>query len=141
MAIDGDWYNEFGSRMRLRPDAEGGLSGEYVSAVGHVAGTYRLIGRYAGSTEAGHGIVLGWTIAWHNDRGSADSVTSWSGQYLAQDPERILTTWLLSRSAEPDEVWEATVVGQDVFTRRPPTDEEVERSLRSGRPVPHPKAP
>lgn len=138
MAIDGDWYNEFGSRMRLESADDGSLSGEYVSAVGHVAGDYRLVGRSAGPTGAGHGLALGWTIAWHNDRGSVDSVTCWSGQYLT-DPERILTTWLLSRSADPDQVWETTVVGQDVFTRRPPTDEEVERSLRSGRPVPHPQ--
>ncbi|MET8942770.1 avidin/streptavidin family protein [Streptomyces sp. NPDC004542] len=137
MSIDGEWYNEFGSQMRLEADPHGSVSGEYVTAVGHAPGTYLLTGRHDGPTGPGHGSALGWTVAWRNDHGNLGSVTSWSGQFMT-DPERVLTTWLLTRSAPTAETWESTVVGQDVFTRQKPTGEDVDRALRSGRPVSHP---
>ncbi|MFH8773671.1 avidin/streptavidin family protein [Streptomyces sp. NPDC017958] len=136
MPIDGEWYNEFGSKLHLEVDQEGTVSGRYVTAVGHAPGTYLLTGRHDGPTSPGNGIALGWTVAWRNEQGNVGSVTSWSGQFFA-DPERILSTWLLTRSAMV-EAWESTVVGQDVFTRQKPTGEDVDRALRSGRPVSHP---
>ncbi|MER6099070.1 avidin/streptavidin family protein [Streptomyces sp. NPDC001728] len=138
MIIDGDWYNEFGSRMHLRSDPVGGISGTYLTAVGHAPGTYLLIGRHGGPTEPGHGIALGWTIAWRNEHGDVGSLTSWSGQLLP-DPEQLLTTWLLTRSSSPAQAWESTVIGQDVFTRQEPARDAVERALASGRPLSHPK--
>ncbi|GAA4994214.1 hypothetical protein GCM10025734_24020 [Kitasatospora paranensis] len=45
MSIAGDWYNEFGSHMRLTEDPSGGLTGTYVSGAGHAAGSYPLTGR------------------------------------------------------------------------------------------------
>ncbi|MFB7186452.1 avidin/streptavidin family protein [Streptomyces sp. NPDC056230] len=123
--------------MRLELDPLGTVSGEYVTAVGHAPGTYLLTGRHDGPTSLGQGVALGWTVAWRNEHGNVGSVTSWSGQFLA-DPERILTTWLLTRSAVPAQTWESTAVGQDVFTRQKPTSEDVDRALRSGRPVSHP---
>ncbi|KUN80527.1 hypothetical protein AQJ66_25600 [Streptomyces bungoensis] len=137
MSIDGEWYNEFGSQLRFEADQEGTVSGAYVTAVGHAPGTYLLTGRHVGPTGPGHGMALGWTVAWRNDHGDLGSVSSWSGQFMA-GPERILTTWLLTRSAATTETWESTVVGQDVFTRQKPTDDDVDRALRSGRPVSHP---
>ncbi|ALO92378.1 hypothetical protein SHL15_1201 [Streptomyces hygroscopicus subsp. limoneus] len=137
MPIDGEWYNEFGSQVRLESAPEGTVSGEYVTAVGHAPGTYLLTGRHDGPTSPGNGIALGWTVAWRNEHGNLGSVTSWSGLFL-EGPERILTTWLLSRSTATAEAWESSVVGQDVFTRQKPTSEDVDRALRSGRPVSHP---
>ncbi|MFI8089341.1 avidin/streptavidin family protein [Streptomyces sp. NPDC086080] len=136
MPIDGQWYNEFGSQMNLESDPEGTLTGRYVSAVGHTPGTYLVTGRHDGPTSPGHGIAVGWTVAWRNEHGNVGSVTSWSGQFFS-DPDRIFTTWLLTRSATA-EAWESTVVGQDVFTRQKPTSEDAHRALHSGRPVSHP---
>ncbi|WP_431677840.1 avidin/streptavidin family protein [Kitasatospora sp. KL5] len=137
MTIAGDWYNEFGSHMRLTADESGGLTGTYVSSAGHVAGPYDLTGRQDTPARPGHGTAVGWTVAWRNEQGDAGSVTSWSGQYLDGD-DTILATWLLTRSAAASDVWESTVVGQDVFTRRAPSSEEVERHLRGRRPASHP---
>ncbi|MEW1909925.1 avidin/streptavidin family protein [Kitasatospora sp. NPDC085895] len=137
MTIAGDWYNEFGSHMRLTDDTSGGLTGTYVSGAGHVAGPYELTGRHDAPAGPGRGTAVGWTVAWRNEQGDAGSVTSWSGQYLAGD-ETILATWLLTRSASAADVWESTVVGQDVFTRQAPAPEDVERHLRGRRPASHP---
>jgi hypothetical protein len=40
--IDGEWHNEFGSRMHLEVAPEGTVSGQYVTAAGHAPGTYLL---------------------------------------------------------------------------------------------------
>ncbi|MFB7667733.1 avidin/streptavidin family protein [Kitasatospora sp. NPDC056138] len=120
MSIAGDWYNEFGSHMHLTADPSGGISGTYTSGAGHVAGQYELTGRCHASGQSGHGAAVGWTVAWHNQQSAPDSVTSWSGQYF-EDRERIFATWLLTRPSQAPDVWEATTVGQDVFTRDRPT--------------------
>jgi hypothetical protein len=122
MAIGGDWYNEAGSHMRITAGPDGGIRGGYVSVKGHARGTYPLVGRYDTAALPDHGTTVGWTVAWHNDRTDAGSVTSWSGQYYGGDgeAERICVTWLLTASANPANTWEATAVGQDVFTRTAP---------------------
>ncbi|GAA2269403.1 MULTISPECIES: avidin/streptavidin family protein [Kitasatospora] len=126
MSITGDWYNEFGSHMHLTADPSGGISGTYTSGTGQVAGQYEVTGRYQLSTQPGRGAAVGWTVAWHNRQRDPDSVTSWSGQYFERE-ERIFATWLLTRPSGPADVWEATTVGQDVFTRqRPGASEEGE---------------
>jgi hypothetical protein len=61
--------------------------------------------------------VLGWSVAWPDEHGVVASLASWSGQYFEQG-ERICAMWLLTRSAVVSDMWEATEVGQDVFTRR-----------------------
>ncbi|WP_405013995.1 avidin/streptavidin family protein [Kitasatospora sp. NBC_01539] len=137
MTIAGDWYNEFGSHMHLTADPSGALTGTYESGAGHVAGPYELTGRHDGPVAPGRGAAVGWTVAWRNHGGDAGSVTSWSGQHLEEDGT-ILATWLLTRSAAADDVWESTVVGQDVFTRHAPGPEDVERHLRGRRPSSHP---
>lgn len=125
MTIGGDWYNEVGSHMRITADPTGGIRGSYVSAKGHAAGMYPLVGRYDTAALPDHGTTVGWTVAWHNARTDAGSVTSWSGQYYGNgdgggDGERICVTWLLTASANSANTWEATAVGQDVFTRTAP---------------------
>ncbi|MCI3278295.1 avidin/streptavidin family protein [Streptomyces cylindrosporus] len=120
MNLSGDWYNELGSHMRITVDATGGISGTYVSAAGHAVGAYPLVGRYDATALADHGTPLGWTVAWHNGRTDAGSVTCWNGQYHEDGGERICATWLLTASAVAADTWEATAVGQDTFTRRRP---------------------
>lgn len=132
MTIGGDWYNEVGSHMRITVDPTGGIRGSYASAKGHATGTYPLVGRYDTAALPDHGTTVGWTVAWHNASTDAGSVTSWSGQYYGdggsdsssggsdEDGERICVTWLLTASANAANTWEATAVGQDVFTRTAP---------------------
>jgi hypothetical protein len=131
MGISGDWYNEIGSHMRITADPTGCVRGTYVSAAGHAVGTYPLIGRCEAAGVPDHGTPLGWTVAWRNGRTDAGSVTSWSGQYYEDGGERICATWLLTASATAANTWEATAVGQDVFTREPPSPEQAERRLRT----------
>ncbi|MFE0518239.1 avidin/streptavidin family protein [Streptomyces sp. NPDC058954] len=138
MGIGGDWYNDVGSHMRITVDPTGGIRGIYVSATGHAAGTYPLVGRYDSAALADHGATLGWTVAWHNGRSDAGSVTSWNGQYYKDGGERICTTWLLTASANPANTWEATAVGQDVFTRDRPPQELIDQRLRRAGSVSHP---
>jgi hypothetical protein len=130
MGIGGDWYSENGSHMRITADPTGGLRGTYVSANGHAPGTYPLVGRYDSAALPDHGTTLGWTVAWHNGQSDAGSVTSWNGQYHKNGRERIRATWLLTASANPGNTWEATAVGQDVFTRERPSQEPVDEQLR-----------
>lgn len=139
MAINGEWYNEFGSLMSITipPDAPGELRGFYVSQVGEATGEYPLSGRFGEPEGPTRSTPLGWMVTWHSEGRNAFSVTSWNGQYL-RDTEQILATWLLTRSMDAGNVWGATVIGQDVFRRQKPTAEDVERSLRSSRPVSHP---
>ncbi|GAA1999092.1 avidin/streptavidin family protein [Catenulispora subtropica] len=139
MSINGEWFNEFGSVMSITlPSGEpGALHGFYNSQVGEAIGAYPLVGYIGEPEEAGFGIPLGWAVSWRGERRNAFSVTCWSGQYL-QDVEQILATWLLTRSMEVGNAWEATVIGHDVFRREKPTAEDVARSLRSNRPLSHP---
>ncbi|MFI6402294.1 avidin/streptavidin family protein [Streptomyces sp. NPDC050548] len=140
MSISGDWYNEFGSHLRITADPNGSIRGTYISATGHAVGAYPLVGRYDTAAVADHGTPLGWTVAWRNGRTDAGSVTSWNGQYHEDGGERIYVTWLLTASAIAANAWEATAVGQDVFTREPPSAEQAEQLLRhAGAPTgPHP---
>ncbi|WP_354638392.1 avidin/streptavidin family protein [Kitasatospora camelliae] len=138
MALSGDWYNEFGSHMHLTEDASGGITGSYVSAAGHAAGTYGVVGRSSAAPQAGQGTTVAWAVAWQNEGGNAGSVTSWSGQYHADGPERIFATWLLTRPTPLSDTWESTTVGQDVFTREAPDVQRVEAHRQTGRPSSHP---
>ncbi|MFE7172373.1 avidin/streptavidin family protein [Streptomyces sp. NPDC057616] len=139
MSITGDWYNEFGSFMRITADPTGCIRGTYVSGAGHAVGAYPLVGRYETAALPDHGTPLGWTVAWRNARTDACSVTSWNGQYYADGEERLCVTWLLTASAAEANTWEATAVGQDVFTRRAPTRAEAERRLRHAEATSHPR--
>ena len=143
MSIAGDWYNELGSHMQVTVDPLGGITGTYVSATGHAAGPYTLVGRYDTPARDDLGTALGWTVAWRNESHDADSVTSWNGQYHhdGDGEERISTTWLLATAATAPDAWDATAVGQDVFSRQEPDPDRVRHHLRQGRPVSHPQAP
>jgi avidin family protein len=137
MTIAGDWYNELGSHMRLTLVSSDGIAGTYESATGNAAGPYVLAGRYDKPAREDRGIALGWTVAWHNERHDADSVTSWNGLYQDDGSgagERICATWLLTTAATAAEAWDATTVGQDVFTRQPPAPDQAIEHRRRRRP-------
>lgn len=135
MTIDGDWYNELNSKMVLAARGPA-ITGKYHTAVGNASGIYELVGRIDG--KAGSSRAVAFVVSWENSEGDSESVTAWSGEVQAegQDDERILTTWLLTRETDPQNNWKSTVVGQDVFTRRPPNSAAVKaRRLHAS---PHP---
>lgn len=101
------------------------LQGTYQTAVGNASGTYPLVGQI--DTQPSGSAALGCTVAWINQYGSSHSATAWSGQYQTIDGEdQIIAFWLLtSEQTDPNNDWEATLVGKDVFRREPPSDEEI----------------
>ncbi|MEV7181018.1 avidin/streptavidin family protein [Kitasatospora sp. NPDC093679] len=98
VAVAGDWYNEFGSRLRLQADPGGLLTGTFEPGAGPV-GRRELVGRFD-VCPAAPSVALGWTVAWRDEHGSAASVTSWSGQYFPDD-ERIVASWLFTTANGP----------------------------------------
>ncbi|KAF7341783.1 Structural origins of high-affinity biotin binding To Streptavidin [Mycena sanguinolenta] len=147
----GDWYNQLGSHMILCPDGDGGIRGEYYSAVGDAEHLYTLTGRYDaappdappdGSATPSFlykGVSVGWVVTWRNSYRNAHSTTTWSGQYFHEGVERILTHWLLTSSTTPEFVWDSTNVGHDTFTRTRPSAEEIARAKALTVGSPHPE--
>ena len=118
--IEGIWYNELGSRMKLTVNGNG-ISGTYKSKVGDAEGEYKIFGaRVPTSGESNQ--ALGFVVAWANDSDSTSSVTCWSGQWQIVDgKEEINTMWLLTSVELPEDDWKSTLVGRDIFTRTKPS--------------------
>lgn len=134
--LNGDWYNELGSKMSLTADDTGSLSGTYHSNVGGVPQDYPLSGRFDPSqlwVTVRVGISLGWTVTYiYDDLKDKDddeddvhkhSTATWSGLFFddnGANPARIITQWLLTSSTEEADIWESTSVGNDTFTNIAP---------------------
>lgn len=138
--LSGVWYNELHSKMTLIVDENGGLSGEYCSAVGEAEDFYILTGRFdAFPPSDGRGVSVGWVVTFRNNKGNAHSTSTWSGQYFDGGDERILTHWLLTSSTIPSSVWKSTNVGHDTFTRKKPTASEIAKVKALTVNSPHPE--
>ena len=125
MDLTGTWYNELGSRMVIESAKDGMLKGVYNTRVGDAKCYYVLTGRYDHLEDRRS---LGWTVTWVNKHYSkSKSTTSWSGQYQLDsfNQPQIITTWLLTTQTEPENDWNSTHVGQDVFTRECPDEEAI----------------
>lgn len=135
MALQGTWYNELGSEMNLTIK-DGLVTGTYHTAVGDASGLYPLAGRADITTDKTPNI--GFVVSWENQYANAESVTAWSGQYqILNEEEVIITFWLLTMETKPDLNWRSTLIGQDIFKRTKPTQEEINMKLGIG-PVSHP---
>jgi len=137
MRLDGEWFNELGSKMVLRVDGPS-ISGTYHTAVGNASGEYALVGRADTPRETSQSV--GFVVSWQNEYQSADSLTAWSGQLQVIDGEEmIVTTWLLTIETAPGEDWKSTMVGRDVFKRNPTPAAKIEKNTRMRAPS-HPLA-
>ncbi|KAJ3806978.1 Avidin/streptavidin [Lentinula aff. lateritia] len=117
--LSGTYINKLGSTVTLIADQEGGLSGQYNSAVGEASNFYNLTGRFDTLPPAGRGVSVGWVVTWHNKYLNAHSTTTWSGQYFNNGGSKtIITQWLLTGSTTLNNVWASTTVGHDEFTRK-----------------------
>ena len=113
-AWTGTWRNQLNSTMELVA-SQNQLSGWYTSRVGDAPGKYPLLGRYKSDTPPS---TLGWTVVWNIPGHDSQSSTSWSGQVLAAQPNRLHTAWILTtEQALPKDVWAGHRVGVDVFER------------------------
>lgn len=138
MPLSGTWYNELNSVMNLIVGdyvSDGGtlVTGTYQSQVGNAAGIYTL----SGITDEGTGDStpnIGFSVSWVNPAfGNSNSVTAWSGQLQLINGEEVLTAfWLLTQETNPANNWSSTRIGQDVFRRIPPTEEQVAARLKLG---------
>ncbi|GAW00753.1 avidin family protein [Lentinula edodes] len=97
--------------MILIADQNGGLSGQYNSAVGNATNFYNLTGRFDTLPPTDAGISVGWVVDWKNDLLNAHAVTTWSGQYFDNDNvETILTQWLLTTSSNCVDLFNNTLI-------------------------------
>ena len=125
----GVWYNELGSDMVLNVSGSS-VWGSYYSAVGDTFRRYDLVG-LIDRQPLPSGQALGWTVAWVNAYRNAHSATSWSGQYqVIGGSDEIVALWLLTSETAPQDDWASTQVGKDVFTRQPPSPEQLEANRR-----------
>uniref|UniRef100_A0A8B9BXI5 Avidin n=1 Tax=Anser brachyrhynchus TaxID=132585 RepID=A0A8B9BXI5_9AVES len=120
--LQGLWRNELGSNMTLLAlDMDGTFSGSYHTAV---AATDKqiLVSPLQGVLQPpgtkGQQPTFGFTVQWQ----FADSTTVFVGQCFVdrRGKETLETAWLL-REGVPSrrDVWKATSVGTNVFTRLP----------------------
>lgn len=134
MNLTGNWINELGSTMVIDQVANGVITGSYstaVSSTGCAQGSFTLVG--STDTDSG-GEAVAFSVCWVNSTSQCASVTAWSGQAQTINGEdQILVFWLLTVESPAAQDWYATHVGQDVFTRTVPTDEQVASKSKAQR--------
>ena len=131
MDITGYWYNELGSTMEINPVANGQFTGSYCTAVssGCAHGSFALVGQT--DTESG-GDAVGFVVCWKNASSNCQSITAWSGHTNGND--QITAFWLLTAKLSSDNLeWDATQIGQDIFTRILPGEEQIAAKLKAVR--------
>ena len=130
MSLEGTWYNELGSVMIIDQVVDGSFQLTYETAVStkHCAkGTFNGSG-YLNTSPLGQ--TIAFSISWLNDVSNCASVTAWSGQLQDDDGEgSIMAFWLLT-GINPKTEWAPTNIGQDVFTKKPPTEDMVTQQLK-----------
>ena len=123
-SLTGVWYNELGSEMRINSytNKEGTMYGTYQTAVGKVPPwkIFPLVGMYDISGDESKGTVS-FVVQWSQNPHGVNSTTAWSGQRIKVDGEpTITTTWLLTNQESLKDLWSATNIGKNVFTRKKP---------------------
>lgn len=127
----GIWYNELGSSLIIEKQENGVFTGLYESVVGAAKGFYKVTGKY--DTDIDQSFAIGWVVIWNNENGSSDAVTTWCGQIqIIKGVETISTTWLLCRETTKGNNWRSTEISKDIFTKKRPEPEEIERALNKG---------
>ncbi|WP_133697041.1 avidin/streptavidin family protein [Mycobacterium sp. BK086] len=146
MPINGEWYNEIGSKVTLNladPKDQRQVSGSYQTNVGKATNrTFPLTGRCDDAQLSDQ--VIAWVVVWDppdtgddGDPVRKPSITAWAGQYhVVQEIEFITTTWLLTGMTQAADDWESTNVSVDIFFRDPPTPEMLRLATRFGKAAP-----
>jgi hypothetical protein len=113
MDIAGKWYNQHGSELDLRVDADGRLEGTLRSGVGFPDPNeeFAVVGFVSGG-------LVGFTVSFAR----YDSLTCWTGHYGTEDGrETLYTLWHMSvglpGTPHADRLWEGIWSGSDTFLR------------------------
>lgn len=111
--FNGIWVNQHESKMTLTVDADGNVSGKYITKVGAPGDEEEFDLK---------GFATGDLIAFTVNFGKFGSITSWTGQHTEnQTGVEIKTLWHLARNVpdpqEPDNLWGAILTGADNFNR------------------------
>jgi hypothetical protein len=123
MDINGEWYNELGSKMIIKVNGAT-ITGKNHTAVGDADGVYELVGRLSASDRPSR--TLGFVVTWQNEKRKKNSATTWCGEAREVSGQQfITTTWLLTTETAPADDWKSTLVGKDLFTRLPPDAQQV----------------
>lgn len=114
-SVEGVWFNELGSKMDLKVDDDGIITGKYHSAVQADEPTGLTAKIIGGMSPDGSHDTFGFSVVWN----TTGSTTSWAGEYKTCCGEQVLyTTWILTDQTEScNETWKSTLIGKDVFTR------------------------
>lgn len=137
MSLTGIWINQLNSKMDLKDDGEGGLTGTYTSTVGRFHGiSFALKGSYDSRPHAR--VAIGFVVGWIDEGHNANSVTTWCGQLDSPNEHIIETQWLLTAGGALEK-WQSTLVGHDQFSLVPLgedvamiAEEVVQRNLLAG---------
>jgi hypothetical protein len=125
MGLEGTWYNELGSTLVVTSVNDGTVVGSYETAPssgGCALGEFGVIGRT--DSDSG-GQTVGFSVTWRNQQSQCNSTTSWAGQYQTIDgAEQLTALWLLVMRTDASADWSSTLVGEDVFMRHPPAQEQ-----------------
>ncbi|MGP8214010.1 MAG: avidin/streptavidin family protein [Bacteroidia bacterium] len=136
MDLNGTWYNELGSTMKLTINGNN-ITGTYYTAVGDAKFIYNIVGLI--DTGNKNNIAIGWTVVWQNQAENSQAVTSWSGEVqMIDNAETIVTTWLLTIETNTFDDWRSTIVGKDVFRKQPPSGTEIKANMNRGVRISHP---
>lgn len=112
--LEGVWVNQHGSEVTLAPDSTGQIRGEYSAGAGALAGrVHPVVGTYQHDPTA-RTVPLAFFVTWTE----AHCVTTWCG-HLIPGEDRIEATWLMATESESRDEWRSTIIGHDLFRRRP----------------------
>lgn len=107
--FSGAWANEHGSEMTLKQQADGSLSGSYVSAVSEEHGT--TSGVLSGYVD---GTLISFVVHWTEFQ----AITAWVGQLVpGVSPDTISTLWQMTKAVEAGDEWASINAGADTFIR------------------------
>ena len=119
-------------------DKEGMLQGTYQTGGGNVSPDekFSLVGMYDISGDESEETVS-FVVQWSQNHHDVHATTAWSGQRIkVHDESTITTDWLLTTQKLSGNLWSATNIGTNVFTRTQPPQ-------RAANPLPihcsHPK--
>lgn len=117
MEITGSWVNQNGSVLTIESDANGIITGEFVSTKGRAARgiCYPVIG------TRNHNLVS-FSVNFRTSDQDLRAITTFSGRLEPGSIPTIHTVWILSREFEdheqtkPTHVWNTFLTNSDVFT-------------------------
>ncbi|XP_046848811.1 uncharacterized protein LOC124442356 isoform X1 [Xenia sp. Carnegie-2017] len=119
--LNGVWYNDLGSEVILNQTSNGGIVGEYRTAVerekGAAGTSHSLV--YGLSAYGNPKTTFSLMVVWRNGA----SVTGWIGQcHICNNTVVLEMGWLLRSKETCANLWKSTLYGTNTFTRHEQKD-------------------